>query len=251
MGIAGDPTAGILSHRVITGWQQADGTRMAGLELTLAPGWKTYWRSPGDAGIPPEFTWNGARNLSGVHVHWPTPRVFWQSGMRSVGYAERVVLPLTLSPKSAGKDIRLKGRVDLGVCADICMPATIRIDSTLPSAESERSPEIVAALAALPFSAQEAGVRSAICALSPTADGLEVKATITMPAAGSAEEAVIEAQDPSIWVSEPSTSRSGQVLTVRAEMIQQTGAPLAVDRSGLRITVISAGHAVDIQGCTG
>ena len=240
-----------LSHRIIAGWTEPDGTRMAALELTLSPGWKTYWRSPGDAGIPPEFDWRGARNLRGVHVHWPTPEVFWQSGMRSVGYKERVVLPLSIEPRKPGEDVRLKGRVDLGICSDICMPASIDIDATLPAGRQDHSPAIVAALASLPLTAREAGVTGAVCRLTPTDDGLRIEARVNMPARGGTENAVIEAATPGIWVSEAVADRRGDVLVVTAEMIGPSRTPLVIDRSRLRITVLGGSYAVDIKGCTG
>lgn len=241
----------VLSHRIIPGWTQGDGTRIAGLELSLAPGWKTYWRSPGDAGIPPEFDWRGAGNLDRVHVHWPAPVVFWQSGMRSVGYKDRVVLPLSIVPQSPGGDIHLKGRVDLGICSDICIPASIDIDAMLPNQSDRRSPAIVAALAARPLSAEEAGLTVATCRLAPTETGLMVEAQLTMPSSGGREQAVIEAPAPDIWVSEAQADRRGDWLTVSAEMVAHASGPLVVDRSRLRITVIGEDYAVDIRGCTG
>ena len=216
---AQSPMDNALSHRIIAGWTQADGTRMAALELTLAPGWKTYWRSPGDAGIPPEFSWHGAGNLRDVHVHWPAPMVFWQSGMRSVGYQDRVVLPLSIVPRNAGRDMRLKGRVDLGICSDICVPASIEIDAALPEATQSRDPAIVAALAALPLSAREAGVTRTSCRLTPTGSGMKIEAQVTMPHAGGTEAAVIEPPTPEIWVSEAMAERRGDNLTVSAEMV--------------------------------
>ncbi|MEP4196660.1 MAG: protein-disulfide reductase DsbD domain-containing protein [Aliishimia sp.] len=248
---AQDPLDDALSHRVLTGWTQSDGTQMAAIELILAPGWKTYWRSPGDAGIPPQFTWQGARNLQDVQVHWPSPGIFWESGMRSVGYKNTVVLPLTVDPKREGEDIKLKGRMLLGICSDICVPITLDIDTTLPSLSSDRTPGIVAALANLPFSAQEAGVTDATCRIRPTENGLAVQADITMPSAGDTEDAVIEAPLPGVWVSEAKTERVGDQLTITAEMMQQTGEAFAINRSDIRITVIGGRHTVDIQGCTG
>ena len=246
---AQDPLAGVLSHRVLPGWTEADGTRMAGLELTLKPGWKTYWRAPGDAGIPPRFDWSQARNLQDATVHWPAPRIFWQSGMRSIGYENRVVLPLSLTPRRQGRDIRLRGRVDLGVCSDICVPASVEIDAMLPDTAQERSPGIVSALAALPYTEQEGNVTGASCRVTPTQDGLAVEALVTMPAAGRTEDAVIEPATPGIWVSEAKTARSGDVLRISAEMVATGSAPLVVNRSDIRITVIGSRNAVDIRGC--
>lgn len=248
---AQSPTDGVLSHRIIGGWTESDGSRIAALELDLAPGWKTYWRSPGDAGIPPDFDWRGARNLDRVHVHWPAPVVFWQSGMRSVGYIDRVVLPLSVVPERLDQEVHLKGRVDLGICSDICVPASIDIDAILPASNQGRNPAVVAALAARPLSAQEAGVTRAACRLRPTETGMQVEAQITMPSSGGREEAVIEAASPEIWISEAAASRRGNDLTVSAEMIGPSQGPLVIDRSRLRITVIGGKYAVDIRGCTG
>ncbi len=246
---AADPTEGALSHRILPGWIDGDGTRMAGLELTLAPGWKTYWRSPGDAGIPPAFDWRGARNLDGVEVYWPTPKVFWQSGMRSVGYENRVVLPLKIAPNRAGRDIRLRGDVSLGICSDICIPAQISVDAVLPAEANTRTPAIAAAMASVPYTESEAGVTSASCDLRPTSDGLIVTARVDMPTAGGSEQAVIETHDPAVWVSDPETTRQGGQLQITAEMMHSTETTLMVDRSRIRITVIGGRYAVDIQGC--
>ena len=122
-----------LSHRVIAGWVQEDGTQIAAIELDLAEGWKTYWRAPGDAGIPPNFNWERARNVQSVRVQWPTPVVFWEGDMRSVGYKTRVVVPVVVTPSTQGEDVRLRGEMNLGLCADICVPVRIKLDETLPA----------------------------------------------------------------------------------------------------------------------
>ncbi len=248
---ATDPLAAVVSHRVLPGWQQADGTYMAGLEIALAPGWKTYWRSPGDAGIPPQFDWTRARNVGAVQVHWPSPGIFHEAGMRSIGYTQTVVLPMTIAPKQDGQDMRLRGRMELGVCADICVPAAFDIDTVLPAGPGTRSPQIAAALASLPYSAREAGVRSATCTLSPDNDTLRIEATLTMPHSGGTEVAVIEPGRPGVWVSEAETERRGDVLRVSAEMMHHSGKPFGLSRSDIRITVIGGSYSVDIQGCTG
>ncbi len=247
---AQDILDGALSHRIVSGWVTAEGRHMAGLEISLAPGWKTYWRSPGDAGIPPSFDWKRARNVDSVRVLWPAPIVFWESGMRSVGYGGRVVLPLDVTPRKAGEPVRLRGRMDLGVCSDICVPASIRFDATLAPDSDARAPELVAALAAQPYSREEAGVRTARCRLSPSEDGLRVEAELVLPPTGGTEEAVIEAGLPDIWVSEAKTQRKGSTLTVVAEMMRFDAGPLVVDRSGIRITVLGKNYAVDVNGCS-
>ena len=246
------PLEDALTHRVITGWTQADGSHVAAIELDLAEGWKTYWRSPGDAGIPPNFDWSRTKNAQNIRVQWPTPIVFWESGMRSVGYKTRVVIPVVVTPKKTGQEIQLKGRMDLGLCSDICVPVQIKLDETLPAGTTDtRSSSIVAALAALPFSQSEAGVKNVRCSFEPGENGtLSISAQITMPSAGGEEQSIIEAHQPSIWVSEPKTSRSGDTLDVSAKMVGATSDPLVIDRSRLRFTVIGSSYAVDILGCS-
>ncbi len=242
----------VMSHRIIPGWVNAQGQHVAALEITLAPGWKTYWRVPGDAGIPPRFLWDGTGNLNTVDVQWPTPDVFWQHGLRSVGYKDRVVLPLVVHPTTTGQDITLQGRMDLGLCADVCIPASFEFSGTLTASSSAPKPAaIVAALATLPYSASEAGVTAARCAFQPSQTGMSIEAKITLPPTGSPEEAVIEAPMPGVWVSDPKTDRQGNTLTLRANMVSASDTPPVVNRSDVRITVIGGNYSVDIQGCTG
>ena len=233
---------------ILDGGTTARGTQLAGLRLTMAPGWKTYWRSPGDAGIPPVFDWGGSDNLQAVAITWPSPVAFEQSGMRSIGYKDSVVLPVELTPRVAGQPIRLRGVVDLGVCHDVCIPQQLGFDLLLDP-DAPRHAAISAALANRPYSAAEAGVTAVACTLAPTPDGLGLTARITMPPAGGREVAVIEPGNPRIWASEAQTSRSGNVLTATSELMHSEGGAMAIDRKALRLTVLGESHAVDIRGC--
>lgn len=103
----------VASIDVLPGWQTPSGTRMVGLKITLAEGWKTYWRAPGDAGIPPQFEWTGSQNVSGASFLWPTPELFETNGAVTIGYHGTVVIPIELT--GDGDDMRLSGEVDMGV----------------------------------------------------------------------------------------------------------------------------------------
>ncbi|HBM61536.1 protein-disulfide reductase DsbD domain-containing protein [Salipiger marinus] len=230
------------------GWRLPDGDHMAALHLRLAPGWKTYWRAPGDAGIPPLFDWSGSHNLQAVSVLWPTPHVFHQSGMRSVGYARELVLPLRIHAQEDG-DTVLKMQVQLGVCKDICLPAQMDLSAVLPAALTRADPMIAAALASAPFSADEAQVSAVRCSVTPVKKGLMLRAEIDMPPAGDPEDTVVESGAPMIWAAPPRTERHGGTLVTEAKLKHVEGRPFVLDRSRLRITVLGRNHAVDIQGC--
>ncbi len=233
---------------VIPGWTMPSGHQMAGLNIALAEGWKTYWRAPGDGGIPPVITFSGSTNIRTAQFHWPVPEIFDQNGMRSVGYDGGLVLPIEIAPIEEGP-IHLAGELQIGVCEEICIPVTLTFDVDLPVNQS-RDPQLLAAVLDRPLSQSEAGVTQSICSVSPISDGLEITATVTLPSTGGTEAMVIEAGDASIWVSEPYTERAGDQITGVAEMVSGTGQPFVLDRSAVRITIIGQNTAVDVIGCS-
>lgn len=245
---AGDGIGNPVRLEVLEGGLTPRGTYMAALHLSLSDGWKTYWRAPGDAGIPPLFDWRGSRNVGAVSITWPAPEVFEQNGMRSIGYSHELVLPVEITPTRADKPVRLRGEMELGVCKDICIPSALAFDRHL-DAGAARNPAIAAALAQRPYSAVEAGVRATTCRLTPTADGMQIEARIAMPSAGGREYAVIEPGNPQLWASETRTRRDGDTLVATGELVNQGGGTFALDRSQIRITVLGRDRAVDIQGC--
>ncbi len=241
----------IMSAELLPGWRTEAGSHMAAIRLKLSQGWKTYWRSPGDAGIPPEFDWRGSDNVKGVRIHWPTPQVFDFNGMQTIGYDHELVLPVEIFPATPGQPMRLETSVDLGVCRDICVPANVRLGGVLTPASAAADPTIRAALRAQPVSARSAGLRSHRCTLEPSARGMRLRAELEMPRLGPEEVVVVETRDPAIWVTEAQVSRSGNRLVAVSDLIATNRQPFMLDRSGLTITVLANGRAVEVSGCPG
>jgi len=240
----------VVTVDLLEGWRRADGTHMAGLLIRLSPGWKTYWRAPGEAGIPPRLQLRDRAGMLAADLHWPVPEVFHSNGMQSIGYSSDVVFPLELTLAEGTGALRLAGRIDLGVCHDICMPVSFDLRGTLP-AGGHPDPRIAAALADRPLTASEAGAGRITCDLTPIRDGLRVAARIPLPRQGSDETVVFELPDPAIWISEAITSRSGNTLTATADIVPPDAGPFAMDRSSLRMTVLAGGRAVELTGCQG
>lgn len=243
-----NPYSELVRIELIPGWRRPDGEHVAALHLTLADGWKTYWRAPGDAGIPPLFDWSRSRNLQSAVPIWPTPIVFSQNGMRSIGYKHELVLPIRITPDRTGRDIALDMRVQIGICNDICVPVDLTVVGTLPDG-GRPDPRIASAMADVPVPVRETGFRVIGCTLQPTKDGLRLTARLAMPGGSQPEAMVIETADPQVWVAEPQMRRENGDLVAETDLVHIEGGAFALDRSGLRLTVLGPQQAVDIRGC--
>ena len=238
----------VLAGHLLAGWQMESGAHMTAIRLELASGWKTYWRAPGDAGIPPQFDWSGSENLKSVRLHWPAPTVFHTNGFLTIGYKDALTLPVEIEAIDPSRPVVLRATVDLGICRDICMPAYLDL-STDVIAPGAPDPMIRAALKAQPVTAKAAGVGKVSCTVEPITDGLRVTATMALPPQTGAETVAFETADPRVWVSEAVAERHGKSLVAVTELVGPSGAPFALDRSALVMTVISDRGAVEIHGC--
>jgi DsbC/DsbD-like thiol-disulfide interchange protein len=140
--------------RLLAGASAVKSTKayLAGVEITLAEGWKTYWRTPGDAGVPPVFDWTGSTNLAAVKVRYPAPQRMQEPGAETIGYKSAVIFPVEVVPTDPSKPVGLALTAEFGVCRDICIPAEAKLSlALLPSQlEGDASPALVAAMERVP-----------------------------------------------------------------------------------------------------
>lgn len=237
----------VIEIKVREGWRDDNGRHFAGLEVRLADGWKTYWRSPGSTGIAPRVQWRGSRNLSGAALHWPTPTSFITAGYPSLGYVQDFVLPIELSADDPSEPIFLEAQIEIGVCLDICLPAKVSIRAELPPI-GQKDAVVVGALRDRP----QAGRGQVTCAIRPSDNGVLLDAEIPQGRALGADEAVaveiLHARD-RIWITDTSVSREGRVLHTQTEFMRPGDVPVSLDRSGLRFTVVGREGAVEYFGC--
>jgi len=239
----------VVQVSLLPGYRMDGNRHMAAIRIHLAPGWKTYWRAPGDGGVPPVLHLTEARSVSGMAIHWPRPEVFFANGLRSIGYRGDVILPVEFALTTDGV-AQVAGRLELGVCRDVCMPISVDLVGLLPTATA-RDGAIGAALSDRPLTAAEAGAGAATCAIVPISDGLRVTVRAQVPDAGPDETVVLEHRDPMIWVSEATTERQGGWISATADVVPADHGPFAMNRADLRITVIGARMAVELDNCTG
>jgi suppressor for copper-sensitivity B len=189
--------------RLIAGRDGAEGPLDMGVQIRLAPGWKTYWRSPGDAGLPPEFDWTGSSDMGSLTLAWPAPRRQDDGGVESFVYADEVVFPIRVAPP-AGRPLRLRLKLSYGVCKDICIPAEAEIALDLPAGRGRATPfaDLIARYAAkVPRPAAAGDVRFAPVTLAG-ADALAIEVETGTPF--SAPDLIVEGPSP-YWFAKPQT----------------------------------------------
>ena len=235
---------------LLPGWMRADGLYVAAIDIRLADGWKTYWREPGKNGIPPQFDWGGSDNIAQVGYFWPSPRVYGSAELRTIGYADRLILPVLLRPEDPDTPINARISADYGVCDDVCIPRYDDLAALLPIREVHNTEVITPWIDRRPLVGQSAGLSSAECNLAPYGDDFILSADLSFEAAPERPHAVvIEAGRPDIWISEPDQTLGGNSIRLEADLQNYSDAPLMLDRSALLITLIGAGQAIEIRGC--
>jgi DsbC/DsbD-like thiol-disulfide interchange protein len=136
--------------RLLAG-SRSGGVLLGGIAIQLQPGWKTYWRTPGDSGVPPRFDFSKSDNVEAVTVLWPAPMKFDDgAGGHSLGYKQQVVLPLRIVARSNDKPVTLRAEIQYAVCEKLCIPVEASSELTFASVASTEDGALSAALDTVP-----------------------------------------------------------------------------------------------------
>ena len=175
---------------------------LAGVEIRLAPGWKTYWRMPGDAGgVPPHFDWSGSGNLASARVLYPAPHRLKDAAGDSVGYTGTVLFPIEITASDPSRPVELRLALDYGICREICVPAQASLDISIPPEGGGTTgvpSEIAAALASVPRSGTATRPQDPrLGKIEAELTGAEPKLTleVAFPAGASSGDAFVEAPE--------------------------------------------------------
>lgn len=222
------------------------------LQVRLEPGWKFYWRTPGDAGIPPRFDWSESKNIEGIDVRWPRPERAMEGNLETFVYHDEVILPVAAVPERAGRPVEARLKLAYGVCREICIP--YEHEMALPIGAGPATPTPFADL----IRRATAGVPSAPDDVGVTLDGLklvgagpslavEVRLTGTNPF-----------ERPDLIVEGPEVFGFGKAqrlpgpgpadLVFRVPVRAQGAAPEALAGAPLTLTLLDGPLAVEISG---
>lgn len=242
-------SAGATSARLVAGAADA-GALTGGVEIRLAPGSKTYWRYPGDSGIPPHFDWSGSGNVGAVEVLWPAPVRFDDGGSASIGYKSDLVIPFRVTPREAGKPVELRLTLDFAICGKICQPASAVLTLDVPAEGAAPSPpSLVAALASVPRPAALGAAGSpaiAVAELHKGADGASIRVETQV---GDASRADLFVEGPNEDWALPLPSRETGPDGRTTFVLPLDGVPKGADIASarLRFTLIDGERAIEVD----
>src|SRR6202040_3023462 len=136
--------------RLIAG-SRSGSVLLGGIAIQLDPGWKTYWRTSGDSGVPPRFDFSKSDNVEAVTVLWPAPMKFDDgAGGASLGYTHQIVLALRIVRKNGDKPVTLRADINYAVCEKLCIPVEASVELAFASVASTSDGELSAALDPVP-----------------------------------------------------------------------------------------------------
>lgn len=218
------------------------------VEVTLEEGWKTYWRTPGDAGLGPAFDWAGSKNFKGARVSYPAPKRITAYGLDNYGYEDRVVFPLEVEAERPGAALDLKLKLDLLACAEICLPETHRLSLKIPAGAARPSgfaAEHAKALKAVPVARDDFFRQAYLSFDRSNVNYLVVEAEAGAPSLGAdlfvEHGSGLPFGKPEVWREE---GRLVIAAPVRAgDSLERLGGRLAA--SPLTLTYVAGGTAVE------
>jgi DsbC/DsbD-like thiol-disulfide interchange protein len=230
----------------------------AGLEIRLDPGWETYWRYPGDSGVPPTFDFAGSENVKTVTTLWPAPERFPDgAGGHSIGYRGDVVVPLRILPDDASRPSLLRVKVDYAVCGKLCIPAKADLDVMLSGTAGAEEPTLVAAEARVPRrvplgASAHAGRALAVQSVRRETTGAHQRVIVEVAAPqGAPVDLFVEGPTPdwALPLPEPASPSSSRVQGPRRFTFDLDGLPPGAHTDGatLTFTAVSPADAIEVE----
>lgn len=220
-----------------------------GLELRLKENWKTYWRSPGEAGLPPALDWAGSQNFRAARLAWPAPHRFTLFNSQTFGYKDHVVFPVLVTVSEPGRALGLRARVDVLVCDKICVPQSLVVTLDLPAGAAEPGAEaqLVNRFQSLvPLADAASGLT--ISSARVVADGgqpvLEVSAEALEPF--TAPDVFVEAEpDASFAAPQAQLLDNGHKAIIRLALAGELPAGTSLVGRAVTLTLVDADRAIE------
>jgi suppressor for copper-sensitivity B len=222
-----------------------------GLQLRMTPGWHTYWRTPGDAGIAPSIDWNRSENLAGADIAWPVPQRLPALGeLETAGYEDGIVLPIVIRLGNPGAPIHLHAEVDYASCKEVCIPYHASLDLALPTGLARPGPEasfLAAARARVPgdLSATQLQLLGAAAAVGQKNATFSVRLASTGIPFSSPDLFVEGLANGSPGRPKVALAQAGRLATISVPIRHEAAAAIAGTK--LRVTLVDGARAAEAE----
>lgn len=218
---------------------------LGGIAFQLQPGWKTYWRTPGDSGVPPRFDFSASDNIEAVTVLWPAPMQFPDgAGGTSFGYHKQLLLPLRIIAKKPDKPVTLRAEINYAVCDKLCVPVEAKTEVSFQSSASAEDASLTAALATVP-QPTKIGAANPLTIRDVKRDGNTVFVDVVAPGTKDAS-LFVEGPTPD-WALPPPKLLERTPAGLQRFSFDLDGLPSGAKAEGavLTLTLVGDGHAYE------
>ena len=220
------------SLRLMNAGKQS-GVWHSGVYITMQKGWKTYWRVPGDGGVPPSFDWSESENVAATTVMMPLPHRFTDENGEGIGYKTEVVFPVDVKPQDPSRPARLDLKIFYAVCNDICVPVQAQVQVNIDASTVSASDQFRLRVARATVPVEADADRLAITSLKQV--DVEGKFALEVSLKG-----IRSPEDTDIFV-----EAAGNSYFRKPELVSRSG-----DTGTWRIAVDSYGDTVSLAGKT-
>ena len=242
---------GFVSAKIIDGLILKDQKPIFGLEINLEKNWKTYWRLPGKIGLKPIFNFNKSKNIKSAEIIWPTPIIFGDRSLWSIGYKDGVTLPIKITPIDNSKPIKLEIEAYIGICEDVCIPYAFDISHSVVIDQNQDNHKILGAILSAPIKSNETGVQLPQCVIHNDELTLKFNQKSVNSGLENIELFVIEVGSSVFFIKSKKSYTFNDRIVVSTEKDLKQELPKVLSRDKIRTTIIGSNQSLEFVGCSG
>ena len=242
---------GFVSAKITDGLILKDQNPIFGLEINLEKNWKTYWRLPGKIGLKPIFNFNKSKNIKSAEIIWPTPIIFGDPSLWSIGYKDGVTLPIKITPIDNSKPIKLEIEAYIGICEDVCIPYAFDISHSVVIGQNQDNHKILGAILSAPIKSNETGVQLPQCVIRNDELTLKFNQKSVNSGLENIELFVIEVGSSVFFIKSKKSYTFNDRIVVSTEKDLKQELPKVLSRDKIRTTIIGSNQSLEFVGCSG
>ena len=242
---------GLVSAKITDGWIEKDHKLIFGLKIDLNKNWKTYWRLPGNAGLEPLFSFDKSENVLVAKIMWPSPIIFGEENLWSIGYKDSVLLPLEITPIDTSKPIKLEIQADIGLCEDVCIPVTLNFSYFATPGQNQENNEILGGILSEPIKSDDIGFQPPQCIIKNGELIMEFNEKNVNTGVENIELFVIEVGSSVFYVNSKKAYVFDDRITVSTKNSAETELPGLISRETIKTTIIGSNQSIEFVGCSG